>query len=153
MTEWRIVPNSNVEVSNDGRVRRDGLEFIPYIDGKYRKINVNGKNVRLHRLIAIAFIPNPEAKLRVDHIDNNKINNCVENLRWATDHENARNRKPYNKASSLPRGVSMCKSRFHAYIRHNNKQYHLGAFDTPEEASLHYEAQAAMFHGEFYCSS
>lgn len=45
----------------------------------------------LHRLVAEAFIPNPEGKPNVDHIDTNPSNNMVDNLRWVTQQENALN--------------------------------------------------------------
>ena len=61
----------------------------------YRRIRLSkdGKQTTylVHRLVARAFIPNPENKAEVDHIDTNPANNRVENLRWTTKLENSRN--------------------------------------------------------------
>lgn len=48
------------------------------------------KCLYIHRLVAIAFIPNPEGKTEVNHIDGNKLNNSVDNLEWASRSENQR---------------------------------------------------------------
>ena len=76
------------EVSNFGRFRWNGKIRIPHIrpDG-YLKI----QNQYVHRIVAQAFIPNPENKPHVDHIDRNPHNNRVDNLRWVTPKENMQN--------------------------------------------------------------
>lgn len=151
MTEWRHVCDTNVEVSDDGRVRRSGIEFVPNIDGSgYRQLWAVRKSHKLHRLIAIAFIPNPLNKPCVDHIDGNTLNNAISNLRWATLNENMRNRKPYVKNSNFPRGVFERGNKFYAYIYFEGQKYDLGTYDSPEEASEVYEVTAAELFGEFY---
>ena len=64
--------------------RRDYLFVNLYKNGKH-------KQYYIHQLVAKAFIPNPENKPCIDHIDNDKNNNHVENLRWVTYLENMNN--------------------------------------------------------------
>ena len=151
MTEiWKRVGESNVEVCDDGRVRRKGVEWIPGVNGHgYRQMWI-GKMIFLHRLIAGQFIPNPELKRCVDHIDGDILNNSVSNLRWATVTENSRNSKLHKKASSFPRGVVAHGKKFRAQISYEGKSHNLGSYDTSEEASEIYEITAEELFGEFY---
>lgn len=77
------------DVSNTGNVRRVGGKVLkPALVAGYPRVTVGGKNCHIHRLVAIAFIPNPENKPCVNHKDGDKQNNHVSNLEWATYSEN-----------------------------------------------------------------
>ena len=94
MEEWKDVRGFKglYEVSNLGRVRdKNGLLKEYNTDGYIRvclKKTLNGKRISrcigVHRLVAQAFIPNPHRYKEVNHKDENKSNNCVDNLEWCT---------------------------------------------------------------------
>lgn len=85
----------NYEVSNLGKVRniKSGRLLKPWIiQSGYLGLclyeNNKRKNLLLHKIIATAFIDNPEEKPCVNHIDENKLNNDLSNLEWCTVREN-----------------------------------------------------------------
>ena len=86
INQYRI--NARVyEVSNLGRVKCNGEIVEPYMNGKYLYIGT----FFIHRAVAELFIPNPENKPQVDHINTDRLDNRAENLRWVTHKENCNN--------------------------------------------------------------
>ena len=114
--------------------------------------NGKAKTFNVHRLVGIAFLENPDNKPMIDHIDENKANNNVKNLRWATSSDNLVNQGKYKNNQSGFKGVLFYKpsNKYKAYIRINGKEKHLGYFKSAEEASRAYDAKAKELHGEFF---
>ena len=97
VVEWRdtYIYGEQYQVSNTGLVRNKvtGHILAPQEDNKgYLRVRLSlhdrKTTAKVHRLVAVAFIPNPKGKPQVNHKDTNKYNNKVDNLEWATNGEN-----------------------------------------------------------------
>lgn len=98
------------QASSDGRIysKRTKLFLKPKITRfGYAEITLYPGQVskKVHRLVAEAFIPNPDDKPQVNHIDGDKLNNHVDNLEWSTSTENNRHARErgLNTSTGNPR--------------------------------------------------
>ncbi len=146
------------EVSNMGRVKtlkygkskilkninhNQGYKMVRlYIDGK-------GKTIKVHRLVALAFIDKnlpSNHKLVVDHIDNDKQNNCLSNLQIITTRENNSKEGRYQLGTSKYIGVywSKSKNRFLSYIHFGKKKITVGSFKCETAAHIKREEKLKL---------
>jgi hypothetical protein len=156
---WKPIPDfDGYEASNYGRIRslkfkkQKVLKAAVTKDG-YHKVGPckNKKNVKVgvHRLVAMAFLPNPDCKPKIDHIDRNPSNNHLSNLRWCSDGENGANR-PGTSITGY-KGVHRSLEKFYAKIYHNRKFIYLGTYETARLAHDAYKRKALELYGEFAC--
>jgi hypothetical protein len=98
---WIDHPLLDIKCSSLGRIEflNGHRSYGAMKSSGYRNIGIQGKTYYVSRLIAETFIENPENKRTVDHIDRNRSNNKIENLRWFTYSEQNYNqiRRPYPK--------------------------------------------------------
>ena len=109
--EWKKIEGfENYSISSDGEVRNDNNLYVlkQHLNNKgYPMVNLwkNNKGYwrTVHRIVALAFIPNPNNKPQVNHIDGNKQNNNVDNLEWCTGSENQFHRSRVLKKTRFPK--------------------------------------------------
>lgn len=156
-----IIPNCQLEFKDipgyDGiyKISKDGV-VISYKFNKPKIIKPsvaeymvvplykNGKQSLelLHRLLYKVFIGNIPEKMYVDHIDRNKLNNNLENLRLVTNSQNTINSDKIINA----KGYSKLKNGYRANITINGKTIYLGYFKSEEDAHNAYLAAKEKFH-------
>jgi hypothetical protein len=111
------------------------------------KLSGKIKNYGVHRLIwtmVYGVIPK-----NIDHIDGDRTNNKISNLREATHQQNMMNRKKRCDSKNTYKGTYRVKNSWIAEIWFMNKRYYLGSFKTDKEAGLAYAEAAKKFHGNF----
>lgn len=137
----------NYLIYDDGRVFSKGDKFHKPRFLKPQKKNQKGylgyclgrgNNVYIHRLVATHYIPNPDNKEQVDHIDGNIFNNDVENLKWVTTQENANNHINVPKNNKLGiKNICIINQKGYTYYQFSiniNKKKHSKLFKTLDEA-------------------
>lgn len=113
----------------------------------YINVYFSGKTYRLNRLVWIYF--NGDTKAEIDHIDGDRLNNSIENLREATRTENNINRTLHSDNKTGYKGVVEYEGKFVAYTKVAGKTKNIGTFETAKLASEAYEEFTKELHGEF----
>jgi hypothetical protein len=127
------------------------------------ELNQDGlkKNVLKHRLIAELWIFNPDNLACVDHIDRNRLNNAVDNLRWCSYEENSRNQSKPKNNSSGEMNIHKCFNHGHPrwvvlFGRHTAGNEHRKYFPRdpdsdiiPEEVKQYRDAYSLKWKGQF----
>jgi hypothetical protein len=158
MEEFRKIATYKYSISNLGNVRNDMTNRIlkPGIDGNGYYVVIlykNGKpkTMKLHRLIALAFIDNLNDKKCVDHKNNNKLDNNINNLKWCTYQENNQNVSMKSNNSSGIKSISWFKrdSKWRAKITLDGIQIHIGYYDTIEDATIARVNKANQAFGQY----
>ena len=120
---WKPIEGyENYYISNLGNVKnikgkllclwKDNVGYLQVVLRKNKK----KKHLRVHRLVAEAFIPNPDNLLQVNHKDSNKINNNVLNLEWITNQDNTKEGYKNNNYHSKHRCIKI-----EVYDKNTNK--------------------------------
>lgn len=146
--EWRIIDECPYyAISNTGLVKNLRTDRILKYGNKKRyytvALHADGRRMDryVHRLVALAFLPNPNNLQYVNHLDHNIHNNNVENLEWCTSSENARHSYENNRRKEEYQTVrahiqqlatNTSKKRVLQYDLHNNL---IAAFESAAEAA------------------
>lgn len=155
--QWKDIPDYEgyYQISNLGRVK--SLGRITIINNKkcfyktlIRKSSIGKRGYliigfcknkkesqkKIHRLIAECFVPNPQKKPHVNHIDRNRLNNNISNLEWVNNRENSCHSVKLSNYTSKYTGVSYFKrdNKWRSSIQVNGVTIRFGMFNTEEEA-------------------
>ena len=123
---------------------------VGFVNNKgYVSVNIDKKCIALHRIVWV--MQHGEMPALIDHIDGNRQNNRIENLRLANRFENAQNKRMHKNNISGVKGISWHRAtkKWKAQIFCNYKTYSLGCYKSLEEADEVVSLARDMLHGEF----
>ena len=177
MEFWKTIPDySDYQASTLGRIKSMGRvsltkNGIPkpikeriltptkggpgYLTVKLPKVSGGQITCNVHRLVARTFLGSSNG-LDVDHINRDKSDNRLENLRYGTDCQNLNNTGPRSTNTSGYKGVSWVKSgnKWGARcVQPNGKYQYLGGFSDPKEAAKAYDEAAIRQYGTGACTN
>ena len=164
MHRWVKLLDYSLEINIAGHVRnlrgrlvKLGVDTKGYPQVPYKNLLGKWTTVKLHKLLALAFIPNPENKPQINHIDGNKANFKLNNLEWCTQSENqihayrvlrkGGGHPPLSgKTSKKLKGCTKVASGWQSRIVADGRRIYLGTFKTKLEAAEAYNIAAECYH-------
>ena len=131
---WKESRSNMIKNSIAGSIHSSGYKVVTIESGSYK----------MHRIIWIMLFDNIPNGFYIDHINGNKIDNRLENLRLATNSQNQQNRPAPKNSSSGYRGVTWHKQmqQWMARIGHHGQRTTIGFFNTAEDAYEAYKKEA-----------
>jgi len=139
---WKIKPAK--------RISKGSLASRPMHTG-YKRVRYDNKPYYAHRVIYEMFFGPIPKNMEIDHIDRDRSNNNIDNLRIATKSQNKANRALTSRNSSGYKGVywSKQKKKWHVQTSFGGERKHIGFFDDIEEAALAFEREFNSRFKEF----
>jgi len=159
---WKFIPNTKdrYQASSLGRIKSLTKDVHVIMKartdkGDYNMVNLwmdgKRKTYRVHVLVMLAFVGETPKGKQIDHKDENKGNNSLDNLQFLSCRKNVTKAQLKSKKSDYPTGVSVSsKHAYRSMIIYQKYKYHLGVDKTPEQASERYqEALRQINNGTF----
>ena len=140
---WKIKPNRRIKIGN----KAGSLHGTGYVH-----LKINTVEYRMHRIIWAYHYGAIPSNLQIDHIDGDKVNNTIKNLRLATHGQNqSNNKRAYRNSRSSILGVYWHKRdrKWSAEIKTNSKSIYLGCFANQEDAIAARKAAELQYFAEF----
>lgn len=138
---YQISNLGRVKRVTTGRILKGGKDKDGYLMVKLYKNNIRS-NKKIHRLVAEAFIPNPENKPQVNHADENKTNNSLDNLEWMTAKENI-NHGTHNERVSKTMSIPIIATN----LKTGESQEFYGASECARQLGLYQQHISAVLKG------
>ena len=151
MEEWKDIKGYEglYKISNLGNIKNFKNQIHASSIDKYGYLQVvlyykeKPKCFRVHRLVAEAFIPNPENKPTVNHKDGNKQNNCIGNLEWNTIKENSQHAWKTGLCKNVSKAViNSNKKRTKAILQYDLDGKFIKEWDSILNAAIYYNVSA-----------